>query len=228
MSDKSPTEIADDLIVRHIEARGGIDRIMAIRTLSQSGVVQMPNAQVLISGERMRPNLLRIRYAVGGVAGEEGWDGSRAWEYNPSKGMARAEYVTGAPALALQRGAEFDGPLVGYRDKGHMATYKGEEEVGGRRQHVLTVILADGNVMEYFLDAETMLVTKTRAARPVHGRDEAMTETSFGDYREVEGVLFPFQTWELAKDGEHNEVFTWEQMEANAPLDESHFQIPQA
>ncbi len=214
------------MIARHIEARGGMEKIMAIRTLAQSGRVETPAFVVLISGERMRPNLLRIKYTVNGVTGEEGWDGSRAWEFNPSKGMKQAEYVTGAPALALQRGAEFDGPLVGYRDKGHMATYKGAEDIEGRMQHVITVILTDGNVMEYYLDAETLLVTRTRAVRPVHGGDELMTETVYGDYREVEGVLFPFQSQELAKDGAHNEVFTWERMEANVVLEDAHFNKP--
>jgi hypothetical protein len=30
----------------------------------------------------------------------------------------------------------------------------------------------------------------------------------------------------LAKDGAHNEVFTWERMEVNVVLEESHFQLP--
>lgn len=226
MNDRTPAEIADDLITRHIEARGGFDKIMAIRTLVPSGTVQMPDALIQISGERMRPNFLHIKFTVDGTTGEEGWDGARAWELNPWKGLVPAQYITGVPALALQRGSEFDGPLVGYREKGHTATYVGGEEIDGRNQHIVRVVLADGNVMDHYLDAETMLVTKTRAIRAIHGKDEAMTETTYGDYREVEGVLFPFQSWELAKDGAHNEVFTWERMEANVELDEGHFAMP--
>ena len=47
--DKTPAEIADDLITQHIEARGRMDKIMAIRTLAQIGIEQAPNAQVLIT-----------------------------------------------------------------------------------------------------------------------------------------------------------------------------------
>lgn len=226
MMDRTPTEVADDLIARHIEARGGLDAIMAIRTLSQRGTVQMPNALVLISGERMRPDLLRIRFSVGEKVGEEGWDGERAWELNGFKGMEKAEYVEGRPAIALRRGAEFDGPMVGYRDKGHTAAYLGEDVIDGHDQWIVRVTMADGNVMDHYLDKENMLVTKTRAMRAVHGSEEAMTETAYSDYKEVAGVLFPFRSWELAKDGAHNEVFTWEWMEANVELDEGHFKMP--
>jgi hypothetical protein len=224
---KDTSQIADELIARHVEARGGWDAIMGIRTLRQSGTVQMPNVLVHISGERMRPDLLRIKFSVGDKVGEEGWDGERAWELNGFKGMERAEYVEGAPALALKRGSEFDGPMVGYKEKGYTAEYLGEDEVDGRGQWVVRVVMADGNAMDHFVDKESMLVTKTRAMRAVHGGDEAMTETVYSDYREVAGVLFAFRSWELAKDGVHNEVFTWEWMEANVRLEEGHFAMPE-
>jgi hypothetical protein len=224
---KDASQLADELIARHVEARGGWDAIMDIRTLSQSGTVQMPNVLVHISGERMRPDLLRIKFSVGEKVGEEGWDGERAWELNGFKGMEKAEYVTGAPALALKRGSEFDGPMVGYKEKGYTAEYLGEDEVGGKGQWVVRVVMADGNVMDHYLDKESMLVTKMRAMRAVHGGDEAMTETAYSDYREVAGVLFAFRSWELAKAGAHNEVFTWERMEANVRLEAGHFRMPE-
>lgn len=222
------THRAEELIAQHVEARGGWDAIMAIKTLRQSGNVQMqtPNVLVTISGERMRPDLLRIRFSVGEKSGQEGWDGERAWELNGFRGMEQAEYVEGSPALALKRGAEFDGPMVGYKEKGYTAEYLGEDEVDGREQWVVRVVMSDGNAIDHYLDKASMLVTKTRAMRAVHGGDEAMTETQYSDYREVAGVLFPFRSWELAKDGAHNEVFTWELMEANVGLDKEHFEMP--
>lgn len=223
---KDPSQIADELIARHIQARGGMDAIRAIQTLSQKGTVQMPNTLVTISGERQRPDLLRIDFTANGLTGSEGWDGERAWEYSPFNEMEKPEYVTGAPALALKRGAEFDGPLVGYREKGHTAEYLGEDEIEGKNHYIVRVVLADGNVMDHYLDKDAMLVTKTRAIRAIHGKDESMTETVYSDYREVAGVLFPHRSWELAKDGAHNEVFTWEWFKANVELEEGHFEMP--
>ena len=217
---------ADELVARHIEARGGLDRIMAIRTLCQKGIVKMPGADVRISGERKRPNLLRIEFAVGHMSGKEGWDGERAWEFNPWKGMTKAEYVNGNPSIALQRGAEFDGPLVGFREKGHVIEYTGREQLGEREAYRLEVTLQDGNTIHYCLDTESLLTVQTRSVRPVHGGEAAETETIYGDYREVAGVFFPFWSKETARGGEHVEVFQWESIEANVPISDKRFQLP--
>lgn len=217
---------ADQLIARHLQARGGLERILAIKTLRQRGTVKMPGAEVHISGERKRPDLLLIQYTVAGRSGIEGWDGRAAWEFNPFKGMAEPQYVTGAPSEALQRGAEFDGPLVNHREKGHIIDYVGTQKVAGRDTYNLKITRNDGNVIYYYLDMETMLTIRTRSVRPIHGGDAAETVTDFGDYREVAGVLFPFRSHELAKDGEHNEVFQWDVIEANVPLSDSLFRIP--
>ena len=227
--DIDPT--ADDIIARHIEARGGLEHIMAITTLRQSGRVKMGqegNAWINLFGERKRVDLLRIEFSFNNMHGVEGWDGQRAWEHNPWKGMAQAEYVEGLPAEALKRGAEFDGPLVGYREKGHVVRFIGTEEADGLRFFLLEVTRNDGNVIHYYLDAESLLTARTVSVRPIHGSDPAETHTIYDDYREVEGVLYPFQSRELARDGGHWELFIWDSMEANVPLEDSRFSLPRA
>lgn len=216
----------DRLIARHLEARGGLERILAIKTLRQRGTVKMPGAEVHISGERKRADLLLVQYTVAGRSGIEGWDGKAAWEFNPFKGMTEPQYVTGAPSEALQRGAEFDGPLVNHQEKGHTIEYIGTEKVGDRDTYHLKITRNDGNVIYYYLDIETMLTIRTRSVRPIHGGDAAETITDFSDYREVAGVLFPFCSHELARDGEHNETFHWQSIEANIPLSDFLFKIP--
>ncbi len=217
---------ADQLIARHLQARGGLDRILAINTLRQRGTVKMRGMEVYISGERKRPDLLLVQYAVAGRSGIEGWDGKAAWEFNPFKGMIEPQYVTGPPSEALQRGAEFDGPLVNHHEKGHTIEYIGNEKVGERDTYHLKITRNDGNVIYYYLDMETMLTVRTRSVRPIHGGDAVETITDFGDYREVAGVLFPFRSREVAKGGEHDEIFQWDIIQANIPLSDSLFKIP--
>ena len=229
LSDVDP--IAEGLIARHIEARGGLERIMAISTLRQMGRVKMGqegNAWLSIYGEKKRPERIRIEFTFNNMHGVEGWDGERAWEHNPWKGMAQAEYVEGLPAKALKRGAEFDGPLVGYREKGHTIKFVGKEDLGGTETFHLEITRNDGNVIHYYLDAESLLVNSTVSIRPIHGSDPAETHTLYEDYREVEGVLFPFQWREMAREGEHSELFIWDSIEANVPIDDSRFELPRS
>ena len=71
------------------------------------------------------------------------------------------------------------------------------------------------------------MTTRTVSVRPVHGSDPTETHTIYENYRPVEGVLYPFQSRELARDGQHWELFVWDSIEANEPLDDSRFQLPQ-
>lgn len=220
---------ADDLISRHIEARGGLDRIMAITTLRQKGKVKMAgegNAWLTLYVEKKRPERTRVEFTFNNMRGMEGFDGERAWELNPWKAMKQAEYVEGQPAIALRRAAEFDGPLVGYREKGHVVNYIGTEELDGADLHHLKITRNDGNIIHYYLDPQTLLVARTVSVRPVHGSDPVETHTSYEDYREVNGVLFPFQSTEWARGGEHKELFIWESIEANVQIDDSRFTLP--
>jgi hypothetical protein len=63
--------------------------------------------------------------------------------------------------------------------------------VEGRPAHRLRLTLRDGFASEVFIDTETYLVAASRQAAPIHafGR-EVTSESRFGDYREVAGVLF--------------------------------------
>ncbi len=128
----------------------------------------------------------------------------------------------------LKRGAEFDGPLVGYREKGHTVRFMGKEKLDGAETFHLEITRNDGNVIHYYLDAESLLVNKTVSVRPIHGSDPAETHTLYEDYREVNGVLFPFQWQEMARDGEHSELFIWDSIEANVPIDDSRFELPRS
>jgi hypothetical protein len=216
----------DDLIAGHVEARGGLDRILAIMTLRQVGKVKTPRTEIILRGERMRPDLLRIEYVVDGTTGMEGWDGTGAWELNPWKGMTEAEYVSGPPAISLRRGSEFDGPLVWHQDKGHTIEAADSETLDGLEVYTLKVTLADGNVIYHYLDAGSLLVARTRSVRHIHGGEAAETVTVYEDYREVAGVLFPFRWREQARDGAHSEAFEWEKLEANVDLSPERFKPP--
>jgi len=216
---------ADTLLERHINARGGLRAILNIKTLYQHGTVTGRDGVVQIEGWRMRPDLLRIQFRTGEMTGCEGWDGARGWEHFPWK-SPQPVYVDGMALDGLRRGAEFDGPLVRDRQKGHRIESLGECVAAGLPVYGLRVILRDGSTIDHYLHKDSYMVAMTEAVRPVHAKNPVMTVTQYTDYRLVSGVMFSHYWVETADGGKHHETFAWREIVANQPLDIGFFAIP--
>jgi hypothetical protein len=207
---------AQQIVQRYLAARGGLEKLRAIRTLAFRGPPRpngKPGRQIL----RARPFYLSI--------GSEGNDGS-PWEAYDEHGLQPR--VTDAPAAALRHTAYFDDPLVMSLEPGWQIELTGTERIGDRDSWRLRVTYPDGFISESFVDKESSLLVARRITAPVHAFGETVTSQAiFGDYRPVGGVLFPFSLREVdLATGEPLDVFTWQTIEANVPLAPSVFSPP--
>jgi hypothetical protein len=229
-------QTVDELVARHIEARGGYDKLKAINTLKITRTIATPFTSVEVVTYRKRPDLLRIDQTPKGqtAAIPRGINAAGAWDVTQGKVMMRPE------ALAVEGreiDGDFDGLLVDWKAKGHTVTYEGRERVGTTDTHKLKVTTKSGVVREVYLDAathlETQIVGKVRLpqmdpkTKDFRYNDAILT---FSDYREVEGVMFPFAIDEERTGGPITQslaTFT-SKIEVNVPMDDSLFEAPTA
>ena len=207
---------AQQIIQKYIAARGGLDKIKAVRTLVLKGPPR-PNGKPGRQMRRMRPFYLSI--------GTEGNDGA-PWESYDSYGLIAR--VSGAPATALRHTAYFDDALIMSLEVGWHVELTGSELVNGRDSYRLRVTYPDGFVNELFVDKQTWLLDATRSTVLIHAFGEAVTgETFIGDYRNVQGALFParFSTYNLST-GIAQDDGVWETVEGNVPLTPADFAPP--
>ena len=211
-----PPITAQEIVQRYIAARGGLEKIRAIRTLVFQGPARpngRPGRQIL----RARPFYLSI--------GSEGNDGS-PWEAYDSFGLRPR--VTDAPGAALRHTAYFDDALIMSLEPGWKIELTGSERIGDRDTYRLRVTYPDGYVTESFVDKASWLVIARRSTAPVHAFGESVTgQALIGDYRPVAGVLFPFSLSEsdLAT-GEPLDAFVWKSIEANVDITPERFSPP--
>jgi hypothetical protein len=207
---------AQEIVRRYVDARGGLEKLRAIRTLVFKGPPRAngrPGRQIL----RARP----YYFSIGG----EGNDGS-PWEAYDEFGLQPR--VTDAPGAALRHTAYFDDPLVMTLEPGWNVELTGSERIADRDAWRLRVEYPDGFVNESFVDKSTWLLVARRFTAPVHAFGANVTSQAIlGDYRPVNGVLFPFSLREVnLATGEPMDAFTWQTIEANEPLDPAVFSPP--
>jgi hypothetical protein len=226
-------ETLDSLIARHVEARGGRERLESIRTLWASGrALAGPGREALVTREVRTPGRIRTEFTFQGVTAVYACDGSSCWYVAPLSGVFGAETMTEADtSLAIEQ-ADLVGPLVDWEAKGHSVELLGKETIDGREAYKLKVTLHGGGVRTDYLDAETALIVRRESTRTI-GEQTIDVETTYSDFRPVGGVMFPHSIRSGAKgrpdfpEGrpDHLEIIV-EEAELNVPLDDARFEMP--
>lgn len=217
----------DELLKRHYEALGGLEKIKAVETIKMTGRMLMgPGMEARFVRLAKRPNRYRMEFTVQGMTGVQAYDGETAWMYMPFTGRTEPEVMPEDLAKQVIEEADMDGPLVDYQEKGHQVELLGKEDVEGSPAYKLKVTLRSGEVSYYYLDAEYFLLIKTAAKRAVQGT-EVEVETSLGDYREVDGLMVPFSI-RVKGQGPAEQTIILDTVELNVPVDEAQFKMPQS
>lgn len=218
-------QTADEIIEKYTEARGGYEKIKAVKTIRLTGKYEEGEDKFDTYIEWKRPF---FRVVVIGIPNEfyrEAYNG-QAWEYLATDGILKI--TKGAAADAARRGAEFDESIIDYRSKGHTVEYVGREKLQGRDVFHLKVKLNDGWLKHYYIEAKSHLIVALRKSMPFHAKgDDIESLSTFEDYKPVKGVLYPhrFVTRKTAT-GEVMSTLRWEKIETNVPLDDRQFYPP--
>jgi outer membrane lipoprotein-sorting protein len=205
---ESPTlPTAEEIVAACAEAYGGVERLEAMRTFriitswdgAEPGVVDI-----------RRPNLMRTEGRSILV-----FDGERAATLGPNGPELLDEGVWKdfEIDLAFRFPAFFDYP----------AALVGTDTVAGVETHELRVTLPLGTEVSYFIDGNTFLPVRAITEVTIDGVDYT-PEIVFGEFVEVEGVLFPStyrQGWlpETAQDA------VLQSAAVNVVLPDDHFTI---
>ena len=218
----------DELLARNLEARGGADKVAAIKTLKLEGKLLFGGQfELALTQYQKAPDSVRTEASLQGLTAVQAWDGKDAWQISPFQGRKDPEKMTADDAKALADDAPIAGALIGAKERGARIDYLGTEDVDGTDAHKLKVTLKNGDIEYVYLDPDHFLEIRTVAKRSVRGTQVEST-TDFGDYEEVAGVFFPFSlATENRADGNRTQT-TIEHAEANLPLDDALFQFPAA
>ncbi len=177
---------------------------------------------IVESWEDLRAGRFVATYKLGPVQGADGFDGKVSWTQD-SSGQTRTndsgDGREGAANDAYRRSLSFWYPE---RHKAEIS-YAGEKAEGDRSFHVLRIIPAGGRPFEMWLDAKTGLADRTVE------KNSAVTNTTFfSDYREVSGLRIPFALRITNGETKYDQTVAVESVQANAPVDEARFQMPEA
>lgn len=217
---------AEELVDKNIQAKGSLEKMKAIHSERMTGKLNAGGGFVAtLTEEKMRPSLVRQTFSLQGMTAVQAYDGSAGWQIQPFGGHKDPEMMGEDDLRDLLLAADFDGPLVDYKEKGNTVEYLGHDVVDGDDALRLKVTLKNGDILYYFLDPDTFLEIRRESQQFIRGsiREHVL---EMGSYKPVNGVMYPYSLSEGPKSNPSAQTITVEKIEVNVPIPDSDFALP--
>ena len=215
----------DDIIAKHIEARGGADNIKAVNTVKMTGKLEVMGMDVDMTNYIKRPDKMRARLYISSMDAEvnQGYDGEMGWMQNPG---ADPQPMPEQMSKGMKDQASIDGQLMDYADKGYTIEYVGEGMVNDNPAYKLKLMRSEQPESIIYIDKASYLQVKTEGegVNPQNGQP-MQTETFMSDFRSVDGIQMPFVT-EVKVDGNTMQKMVMETIEVNVEVSDDLFMMP--
>ena len=172
-----PGETVESVIQHDIAARGGEDKIHALHTVRQTGLLINGKDTSRLVIESKLPDAMRMEITSGGKTLVRAYDGRTGWQKVP--GQNTANLMTPAEQKNISHEADILSGLIDYTAKGNKVALAGTEQVEGHDAYKVQVTLRDSTTFTYFIDRHTWLPVKWQGGP---------WETMYRSYIDVGGV----------------------------------------
>jgi hypothetical protein len=221
-------QTADEIVSKNLVAKGGTEKIKALKSLKMTGRFQQGDFQADVGQESRAPNLIRETFALQGMTQIQAYDGNNGWQISPFQGRKDPELLGEDDLRNVIEDADFYGPLVDYREKGNTVEYLGPATVDGDDAYRLKVTLKNGDIFYYYLDPDTYLEVRIEKQQFIRGSVRESL-TNLGSYKLINGVYLA-TSLEVGDKRNPNSMaqITFSKIEANLQLPDSEFKMPGA
>ncbi len=213
----------DEVINKHIKARGGLKKWNKIKTMKITGTYtgfSVPQPFTLI---KAKPSSYYFDHHLGNKKVDVGYNGKVIWKKDLWSESNYAHPMNQAQKSTWLQLADFATPLFNYKAKGHKVKLVGKEQVDGVECYKIELERKGGGKEEWFLNAETYLEFSSKTPAEDFGGRSLQT-TFYDDFRKVKGVKVPFAV--ESEFSIRHRVFEVANVEFNVPVDKKVFEKP--
>jgi hypothetical protein len=215
----SKAEAILDAYVEKCGGRAAFEKIVTRRTTSTASMSMLPAPMdvATVTARNGRFHSVIKSASIGTI--EYGSDGRIVWEINPLTGPLVKKGADGHRFRLL-----YDlNTLPRWRETFKTGEYLGEATLDGKPAFKVAATLQDDYVVTFSFDQASALLLMMEC--PVQSATgPSVEETRYGDYRPVDGMLFPFR--QVRKGLNPEMTVTFKTVEYNADVPDGEFRVP--
>jgi len=207
---------AEKVIENYIEAIGGKDSLENVETIIQKANTSMNGMTISMVTYKKAPNKFTMEvFMNSNLLNKQSFDG----EKGKMKGFQGEKEITGEELEELKIESIINQELK-YQELGISLTLDGVEKINGEDAYKIAVIKPNNKKSYDFYSIETGLKILTRQTI-VAPQGEFVQSQSYSDYREINGVKYPFI---ISASGIQNMELVIESIEVNTEIKDEVFQ----
>lgn len=223
-------QTADDIINKHIAATGGADKWAKVYAVKYSGVYVMgPGMEAPVTEINLSKPFKGYYsdFTWQGMTTQQAMRADSGWNYNPFGGKRESDPLSPNDIRNLNLQYDPQGMLFNYKQKGYTVDYLGMDDMDGADVFKLRLITKEGDMVYYYLDAETYYVLKI-VRRIKLAEKEEKSYYVFSDFRKTDyGVVLPFSAQGVDEKGtEQGGPVNITKVEVNGTIDPALFDKP--
>jgi CubicO group peptidase (beta-lactamase class C family) len=219
----------DQVLDKYVQAIGGEAALGKLTTGVMKGTIEIPSLGATGSFEvhSKAPNKQvqssRIKFSNGHeLNNSRGFDGATGWSLNATENKFRE--LNGRELAAEKRDAEFYRDIK-LRELYPQMTLKGKVKISARLAYVIEATPAEGGPEKWYFDTGTGLLVRRDVVQEGSKIGQSTSEIYLEDYREVDGVKFPF-TLRISAPGAKL-IVKFNEIEHNVPIEDAKFNRPE-
>ena len=194
----------DEVLDKHFKTVGQ-EKLLEKQTTQIKASVQQMGMELPMVMKMKRPNKFRMEMEMQGQKMIQAYDGEKGWMIAPWI-SSEPQDLSGPELEQAMDQADIDGELYNYKEKGTTAALLGKVNVDGSPMFNIKLTGKDGNVKNYYIDAESYLIKKVKAKMSSQGQ-EVEVEQILSEYKNYDGILVPMKIESKTPMGTANVIF---------------------
>jgi len=213
----------DDILNSYYKATG-IEKMKDWTTVKSTGKTVAQGMEFPFTLTMKRPAKIRVEAEVQGSKMIQCFDGTAGWNVIPWSGSSAPQDMTPDEIKNMKEQADIEGPLYHWKEKGHQVELLGKEDMEGSSAYKIKITKANGDIDNYFLDAESFILLKTSSKIKIQG-NETESENLYTNYKDINGVMMPLTISTKIKEQTVSQVVI-DKTEVNVTINDSIFVKP--
>jgi outer membrane lipoprotein-sorting protein len=211
----------DEVLNSHFKAVGQ-ENLVAVNSFIIKAKLSQAGMEMPMERKIKKPNKFRMEIEMQGQKMIQAFDGVEGWMVTPWLSPEPQELAGDQLKQAIAQ-ADIEGELYNYEKKGSTAEFIGKVNLDGKVAYRIKLTDNEGNIKNYFIDADTYLIKKVKAKVEAMGQTVDV-ETRMLDYREVDGITMAMK---MESDTPMGTItILMEEVKFNEDLDDAIFKKP--
>lgn len=214
----------EQILNRYVEALGGRAAIEKLNSREARGSFEIAGTPLkgTVEAYNKAPNKMANFTRVPGLGDLfEGYDGTISWTSDPTNGLRER---SGMELVQSKFDSEFYKEIK-LKELYSKMELKGTEKIGGREAYRIIATPEKGSPEKLYFDMQTGLLLRTDVVRE-SPQGKTAFEVYFDDYREVDGIKFPFvQRWTTS---DYSATIKYDSVKHNTAIDDTKFSKPRS